>query len=117
MFKVIALLTKKAGISREAFIRYYADNHAPLILGISPEVIHYERNFLNMEGAIFAPGTPSPDFDVVTTLGFADRASYENAMAKFQSPENARKIADDEANFLDSSKTRFIVVDVQTSIA
>ena len=39
MIKTIAFLKRKAGLSREAFIRYYETRHAPLILSIAPQIV------------------------------------------------------------------------------
>ena len=66
MIKTIAFLKRKAGMSQEAFERYYETRHAPLILSIAPQICEYRRNFLLSEGAIVVPGLPPPDFDVVT---------------------------------------------------
>ncbi len=111
MIKTIALLKCKAGLSREDFIRYYETRHAPLILSIAPQVCDYRRNFLVMEGAILAPGLAAPDFDVVTELWYPDRAAFEAAMAAFTDPVNAQRIAADEENLFDRSRTRFFVVE------
>ena len=50
------------------------------------------------------------DFDVVTEIWFADRAGYERMLAEHAKPGVGDAIATDEKNFLDSSKTRFFVV-------
>jgi len=111
MIKTIALLKCKAGLSREDFIRYYETRHAPLILSIAPQVCDYRRNFLVMAGAILAPGLAAPDFDVVTELWYPDRAAFEAAMAAFTDAVNAQRIAADEENLFDRSRTRFFVVE------
>jgi EthD domain len=51
------------------------------------------------------------DFDVVTELGFTDRADFLAWMAKVSGPEAGPEIAADEAKFLDRSRTRAYVVD------
>lgn len=71
MFKVLAFLTKREGIETRAFIDYYEKKHVPLICSLAPTLIVYKRRYIiekltNEGGAI--------DFDVVTELGFADRA-------------------------------------------
>lgn len=116
MFKVIALLRRKAGISREAFIDYYESRHAPLILSLLPQIREYRRNYFDLTGAIFGPGVQAPDFDVVTELWMEDRAAYDAFMARSAEPDVAARIAADEENFLDRSATRFIVVDEHSSV-
>jgi 3-hydroxyacyl-CoA dehydrogenase len=111
MYKTIAFLKRKAGMSREAFIDYYESKHVPLILSIAPQVCDYRRSFLVEEGAILYPGAGPVDFDVVTELWYPDRAAYEAALALFTKPENAAAIARDEENFLERARTRFYVAE------
>jgi len=115
MIKVLAFLKSRPGMSRDDFIRYYETRHAPLILSIAPQVRDYRRNFLLTEGAILAPGAAAPDFDVVTELWFADRAAFAAAMSAFTDPVNAQRIAADEENLFDRSRTRFFVVEERSS--
>jgi uncharacterized protein (TIGR02118 family) len=115
MIKAIAFLKCKAGLSREAFIQYYETRHVPLILSIAPQICDYRRNYLLMKGAILAPGMSAPDFDVVTELWYPDRAAFDMAMAAFTTRVNADRIARDEENLFDRSRTRFFVVDEHCS--
>jgi uncharacterized protein (TIGR02118 family) len=115
MFKAIALLKRKAGLSREAFIDYYENNHVPLIRQLQPQICDYRRNFIDMAGAFIYPGATAPDFDVITELWFNSRADYDAAMAEFDNPEVAGRIARDEENFLDRSMTRMFVVEEHIS--
>lgn len=101
MFKVISLLAKRSDLSKEAFIAYYEAYHAPLIRKLFPWIVDYRRNFIDLRGAIFGGQAGPPDFDVVTEIWFADRAK----------PGVGDAIAADESNFMDSSRTRFFIVD------
>lgn len=109
--KVIALLRKRADLSREEFIDYYEFRHAPLILSLFPSIASYTRNFANFEGAFVYPKAASFDFDCVTEIGFADRAGYDDLIARSSRPEVMEKISNDERNFLDQDYTRMFLVD------
>ncbi len=112
MFKVIALLAKKPGLTREQFIDYYENNHAPLICKLLPMTLEYRRNFLDLEGAIIFPGATAPDFDVVTEIYYKDRDAYDAMLASHANdPSVGEAIARDEENFLDRAKTRLIIVE------
>jgi uncharacterized protein (TIGR02118 family) len=115
MFKAIGLLKSKAGLSRDAFVEYYETRHAPLMLECLPQIIGYRRNYVDLAGAYIYPGATTPDFDAVVELWFADRASYDAAMATFAQPEISERVARDEENFLDRDLTRFFVVEERIS--
>lgn len=108
--KAIALLRKKEGLSREAFIAYYETRHAPLIRSLLPHIADYRRNFVNHEGAFASPIAPL-DFDSVTEMRFASRAHYDAFLAAAADPKTAELIAQDEENLFDRAATRMFVVD------
>ena len=108
MFRVLAFLTKKEAIKTQAFIDYYENKHVPLICSLAPTPIVYKRRYLRERltkegGAI--------DFDVVTELGFPDRAAYLTWMTQLSGPGAGEQVAADEAKFLDRSRTRAYVVE------
>lgn len=113
--KSIALLRRRADISREAFIDYYETRHVPLILSLLPGIEQYHRSFPDFEGAYVNDGAAPFDFDVVTELWFTDRATYDRAMAKVADPEIGARIAADEENFLDRTGTRMFLVEEKIS--
>jgi len=113
-FKVMALLRKKPGLSKAAFIDHYENRHVPLIKSLFGGIVEYRRSYVDLTGAILSDGVAPPDFDVVTELWFKDRSGYQEMLAGPDNPEVAMRVADDEAQFLDCSKTRFFVVDERT---
>jgi uncharacterized protein (TIGR02118 family) len=115
MYKSIALLKAKPGMSREDFVRYYETRHAPLIRSLLPQIVEYRRNFIDLEGAFIFEGASAPDFDVITEIWYQDRAAYDAMVATVMKPEIDKQIAEDEARFLDRSKTRMFVVDEKKS--
>jgi ketosteroid isomerase-like protein len=111
MFKCIALLKRKDGLSREAFIDYYETRHAPLIRRLLPGIIDYRRNFIELDGAFLYPAAAPIDFDVITEIRLADRAAYDRFIARASEPDIARLIAEDEENLFDRDSIRMVVVD------
>lgn len=114
-FKTIAFLRAKPGLSRAEFIAYYETHHAPLVLALMPGIVGYRRNYVQAEGAFAFPETPPFDYDSVTEIWFADRATYDAAIAEISQPEIAARLAADEDNFIDRAKTRMFVVEERTS--
>lgn len=104
--KIVTLLKRKAGMSREEFIRYYEARHAVLATEVVPGLLDYRRTYV--DGADPAFGTPAESlaFDVITTLVFADKASYEKAFDTLKRPEIAQRIAEDEEHLFDRTCIR-----------
>ena len=113
--KTVAFLKRKPGMSHADFIAYYEGRHAPLILELAPQICGYRRNYVQHEDAILAAGLGPADFDVVTELYYPHREAFDDAMRSFTNPSNAARIASDEENLFDRSKTRFYVVEERTS--
>ncbi len=106
MFKVLAFLTRREGLSTADFIDYYENHHIPLILRLATAPLLYKRRY---RGERLTRANGTIDFDVVTELGFADRASYLAWMAQLADSDG--QVAADEARFLDRSRTRAYVVE------
>jgi uncharacterized protein (TIGR02118 family) len=110
-FKTIALLKAKPGISRGEFVDYYETHHAPLVRQLMPGIVDYRRNYVQADGAFAFAASPPFDYDSVTEIWFADRASYDAAIAAVSEPEAAARLAADEQNFIDRARTRMFVVE------
>ncbi|MFC9255179.1 EthD domain-containing protein [Amycolatopsis thailandensis] len=109
MITTIALLKAREGLSRDEFVDYYENRHVPLILGLAPAPALYTRNYLPETGS---RGFPA-DFDVITHMKFAD----EDARGAWLSLVLAEGsgVAEDEARFLDRSRTRSWTVEEHSS--
>lgn len=105
MFKILAFLSKRADLSPEQFVDYYENAHIPFMLGLAPGPCLYKRRYLT-RGAEMESGNGSVDFDVVTEVGFPDRAAFLAWQAEVFKPGNAERVADDEARFLDRARSR-----------
>ena len=85
---------------------YYENHHVPLVLSLAPMPRVYKRNYL-LRGDPANLESPAIDFDVVTEMVWDDRAGFENWVTSLGVPA----IAEDEARFLDRSKTKAYVID------
>jgi|SRR5579863_2091860 len=118
MIKLMAFVSRLPHVDREAFKAYYETRHAPLILGLIPSICGYERNYPDMSKYRPPEGKTLDDvlgFDAVTVIRFADRDGLDAFKRAMRDPEIARIIREDEANFLDNSKSRLFVVDERVS--
>jgi hypothetical protein len=92
----------------------YEGRHAPLILELAPQDLRLPPQLPAVEGAILAPSETRPT-STSSPSYYADRRAFDEAMRSFTEPSNAARIASDEENLFDRSKTRFYVVEERTS--
>jgi hypothetical protein len=115
LFKAMALLTIRPDLTHDQLVDYYENHHAKLIWSLFPWIVEYRRNFIDLEGSIFAPAAAKLDFDVVTELWFKDRGDFDRMLDAHANPEIGQAVANDEANCFDRSKTRFFAVEEHAS--
>ena len=103
MIKVLVQISKRKDISMDAFIRYYEENHVPLVNTLLPYYAGYRRNYLIEP--IYPPQSPD-DYHAITELLFADEAAYRDWGEALRNDATVARIRADEANFVDSAVTR-----------
>lgn len=115
MIKVMVLLSRLPGVTREEFKAYYETKHAPLIASLIPSLAVYRRNYPDVRDARFPSGMNDVNFDSVTELAFTDRAGFDAFKRITSDPETLKIIRADEANFLDHTKTHWFVMEEHSS--
>jgi hypothetical protein len=110
MLKIMAFLTRRQDLATSAFIEHYEARHVPLIRTLAAPPAIYKRSYL-VRGDELNLENGGVDFDVVTELVFADRAAYRAWGEAVFRPGNAEQVVEDEARFLDRTRTRAFVVD------
>jgi len=117
MIKMIALLKKKEGLTREQFIDHYENSHAPLIRKyFSDYMVEYRRSYLDHDHPLSFCGNyvdkrfSGERYDVVTTNIFRDAADLDAFYQAAAQPGVGEEIAADEAKFLDNAANQVIIV-------
>jgi hypothetical protein len=111
MFKVIAYVTRKPGLSREEFKQGYESMLVPHMRKTFPQIVKYKRNYVDPSVAIIIPGATLPGFDSITEIYFEDRAGFDSMMSSFSDPKVFAVVDDIEAKFLDRTKTCVVMVE------
>lgn len=111
VIKVITLLTRKPGMSREAFIEYYESNHR--LIGekyLGGYAVKYQRRYLAPVDADVLNSADLP-FDVLMEIWFPDRAAMDKAMALLGTEAAQEEIVADEERVFDRALIRSYVVE------
>ena len=101
MIKVLAIIHKRPDMSREEFVRYWREVHAPLASGMDG----VRRYVINPTLEPFAPGAAA--FDGVAELWFDDAVGARRA---FASPVGIATIQD-LAKFAQPEKTQIVIAE------
>jgi hypothetical protein len=112
MIKTMVLLKRRPDLSIAQFREIYETGHAKLGERLlTGRAVRYMRRYLN---GIPNPATGVPaetEYDVATEIWFADRESFEAAMAMLGTPEVMAEVAADEATLFDRTHNRFFTVE------
>ena len=103
MIKVLGLLTRKAGLSHEAFVRHWFDIHGPLALAV-PGIRRYVQSHITDTLTRADVPETAIEVDGIAELWYDDLASFQQAAA---TPE-MKRLTDDGALFIGQIKT-FII--------
>ena len=112
--KIVILIKKKPGMSREDFIQHYETVHAvefgKKLLGHL--FVKYVRNY--PKGLVdYQPEHPdfAGNYDAVTEIWVKDEAALAEMQRLINLPENNKRILADEEAFQDRQHTRLLIVD------
>jgi len=116
MYKLIGLLKRRPGMSREDFIRYYETNHRRIgEKYLSGYAVRYMRRFLDPLPNPLDGSRSEPEFDVIMEIWFPDQATCEAALGRMTDPAITAEIAEDEEQLFDRARNRFFTVEEHVS--
>lgn len=105
MVKIILMFRRRAGMSRQEFMDYRRDVHAPLLLAI-PEA-QFIRKFV-VSYPVPVPYYPEPRYDAVVEAWFDTMADLDGL---FSSENFLHKVDTDHANFIDLASVERIITE------
>ena len=117
MFKVMVMLRRRSGISREELRQQYENRHVPLTNklsaeGTSPKAVEYRRNYFLFGDAASTLKESEMHFDMLIEATFASRAEYLlTKVAHGGDPELTRFVREDFEQYVDLTSIRYVVVD------
>jgi hypothetical protein len=118
--KQVDLLRAKPGMSREDFITYYENVHAPMAMrnltkNGKPLFARYVRNFTVPDSNFDMAHVDGPqvevDFDVMSEFWYWSQEDFDELGRQCAIPEVGAEIMECEAQFLDRTKLTIFMVD------
>ena len=111
MIKVVTLLTRKPGMSREAFIEHYETHHRKIgEKYLSGFATKYQRRYMQSAGFREQDGD-APPFDVLMEIWYPDQDARNGALAVLSTEEAQAEIAADEERLFDRKLIRSYTVE------
>lgn len=111
MIKVVTLLTKKPGVSREAFIEHYETHHRKIgEKFLSGFAAKYQRRYLQSAGFREEQGD-APPFDMLMEIWYPDQEALNGALAVLSTEEAQAEITADEERLFDRDLIRSYTVE------
>ena len=111
MLKVVTLLTRKPGMSREAFIEHYETHHRKIgEKYLSGFAVKYQRRYLQSAGFRGQEGATLP-FDVLMEIWYPDQDTLDAALAVLSTDEAQAEIIADEERLFDRDLIRSYTVE------
>ncbi len=111
MLKLVYCITRRADLSPEAFRKTWLEDHAPLVRHHAEAIgaVRYVQSHTSEDdlNALFIEGRGLQlPYDGITEVWFNSRAQMEAGMASAAGRAAAQALQEDEARFIDFSKSR-----------
>ncbi|NBC21342.1 MAG: EthD family reductase [Alphaproteobacteria bacterium] len=111
MLKLVYCIARRADLSPEEFRRTWLDDHGPLVRRHAEAIgaVRYVQSHTGEEdlNAAFIEGRGlQPAYDGITEVWFNSREEMEAGMASEEGRKAAAALQEDEARFIDFSKSR-----------
>jgi hypothetical protein len=116
MFKVLGMLKRKPGISRQEFVDYYESTHSKIgenyLRGLA---VKYLRKYLDTVPHPLTGEVPEAYYDVVLEMWFENRAGWDATVEILSQPDAAKMLDDDARRFVDTTRRALFTVDERVS--
>src|SRR5579872_3730088 len=104
MIKLIGLIKRKAGITREEFLRHWKDEHGPLVMSI-PELARHVRKYVQVHRtsipeldaqARYQQASLPLEYDGAVEMWFDNVAEMQKAFSVLADPIICKRLREDE---------------------
>jgi len=118
MIKVIGLIKRKPGISREEFLRHWKDDHGPLVASI-PELARHVRKYIQVHRVSipaldaqerYGQTSLPTEYDGAVEMWFDNAEEMQKAFAVLADPVICKRLREDEDSFIDNNVSLSVMV-------
>lgn len=116
MIKLVYCLTRREDVDADEFYRYWLNDHGPLVKSVAAAIgaLKYVQSHtvLPTSNALFreSRGLESP-YDGITEVWWENKDALESGMASEQGQAAHAKLKEDEAKFIDFSRSRVFMTE------
>ncbi len=116
MLKLVYVISRKPGLSADEFRAYWLDRHAPLVTEMAAAIgaLRYVQSHVYdhpANEAMRAVRGMLPPVDGVTEVWWESRAAFEAAYGSPEGQAAAARLAEDEARFIDFSRSQVFMTE------
>jgi uncharacterized protein (TIGR02118 family) len=124
MIKVIGLIKRKPGISREEFLRHWKDDHGPLVMKI-PELARHVRKYVQVHRVSipaldaqerYGQAALPAEYDGAVEMWFDNAEEMGKAFAVLADPVICKRLREDEDSFIDNAASLSVMVGQEFTI-
>jgi uncharacterized protein (TIGR02118 family) len=125
MIKVIGLIRRKPGISREQFLRHWKEEHGPLVMSI-PELARHVRKYVQVHRVSipeldaqerYQQQSLPADYDGVVEMWFDSVEEMQKAFNVLADPVICKRLREDEDSFIDGKSSLSVMVGEEFTIS
>lgn len=118
MIKVIGLIKRKPGISREEFLRHWKEDHGPLVASI-PELARHVRKYVQVHRVSipeldaqerYGQTSLPAEYDGAVEMWFDSTEEMQKAFAVLADPVICKRLREDEDSFIDNNSSLSVMV-------
>lgn len=109
--KMICMIRRRPGMSRDDFIDYYETAHSRLAARHLPMIAGYHRSYMLPNGASAPRQIPALDIDVMTEMWFRSQADFDAMQVALTDPALGAMFAADEEKLFDRKNIQMFLVD------
>lgn len=109
IYKFLIFIKRREGMTPAEFQHYYENVHAKLGKQIAPDVgaIKYVRRYLHPLDGSLDRRAADFEYDEITEVWFKNYEKFKAVAEKVSRGELSHEVEEDEAKFMDRSRTRF----------